>query len=554
MSRATPPPERSTYPRVANLNVGFALLTVLLLASVVRLLPLGAAPYPLNDGALFARMAEDLSRNGLSLPLFTTYNGEAIPFAYPPLALYLTAILAQILNAEPYQILRWLPAVLSIASVAALYLVAAELLRSRWRGIVAAAAFAFMPRSYVWLIVGGGVTRALGLFFALMALHQAALMLRQHRVRNVAGTALFGGLTALAHPQAAVFLGASIATLLAFHVFRGRPLTSITQTLIAGAGGLVVASPWLLTVIVHHGIAPVLSAARTGFDPTIGLGQLLGLAIADWPVFDLMGALGVLGILVRIARRQWMIPTWLIATVLIDPRAGLTYATVPLALSVVPILGELFSRMVPAQGGSATLDASPLPMLLRRHRAAALLAVLLLFVTLRTASRTGANDVNPLHGLQSSQAAAMIWARTNTPPSAVFAVVTDRYWEADYLSEWFPVVAQRTSSATVQGSEWRGVDAFLQRLAMYRQLQTCASRTDRCITDWLRGWRQPPTYVFLPKGPLYGPNSPDDCCPALRETLTTSNSYLLVYDGPGASIFAPADGAGSGFPSAPTSK
>lgn len=527
--------------RIADLNLRFALLTVLLISGVVRFLPLGTSDYPLNDGALFARMAGDLAGNGFLLPAFTTYNGEAIPFAYPPLGLYLTGILSLFLGGDAAAVVRWLPAALSTASVLALYLMAAELLRSRWRGMVAAAAFALIPRSYLWLIVGGGVTRSLGLLLALLALQQGIRMLRTHRPVHVLTTAVLGGLTLLSHPQAAVFLAVSLLTLLAFHVFRGRGVTAVAQLALAGLGGLLVASPWLLAVVAAHGIEPLLSAGRTALDPTFGAGQVLGLAFADTAVLDLMTTLGVVGIVVQIARGQWMIPVWLMLTVLIDPRAGTTYATVPLALSVVPILGELVQRMIPAHGGTATLESEPLPRLVRTHRAATIVIVLLLFAALRTASRTAVEEIGPLHGLEVDHVTAMQWVQSEVGEEAAFAVVTGHTWESDYLSEWFPVLADRTSLATVQGSEWTGIDSFLDRLAMYRQLQECAYGTATCLDKWVEGWSLPPSYVFLPKGRLFGPSSSTDCCPALRETLLASADYRLVYDGPGATIFAPAN-------------
>lgn len=531
-------PSRSSPP-IAKLNVAFAMGVVLALAAIVRLQPLGASTFPLNDGGLFSHMASDLARNGFLLPRFTTYNGEAIPFAYPPLGLYLTAILSLFLGGDPTEVTRFLPAVLSTASVLAFYLVAAELLRSRWRGVVAAAAFALLPRSYMWLIVGGGVTRALGLLLALLALHQGIMMLRRHRLVHVVGTAIFGGLTALAHPQAAVFLAVSVVTLLGFHMFRGRGSVAIGQTALAGAGAFLVASPWLAAVITAHGFSTLLSAGRTGLDPGIGASQLLGLAFADSPVFDLFTALGVFGILVRIARRQWMIPSWLLLTIVLDPRAGMTYATVPLALSVVPILAEVLARVVPAHAAWASLESATPLVVLRARPASAILVVLLLFVALRTTSRSAVDQINPLHGLQPDHVTAMAWVHDHAPAEATFAVVTNRYWEGDYVSEWFPSLTGRTSVATVQGSEWSGFTTFLQRLAMFQQLQDCATRTAGCLEEWVRVWELQRPYVFVPTGQLFGPRSPTDCCPALRETLMASVDYRVIYDGPGASIFAP---------------
>ena len=532
---------RASGRRVDNLNLGFLLAVVVLIGAVVRFLPLVGSPYPANDGGLFAQMAGDLSRNGFLLPASTAYNGDNIPFAYPPLGIYATAVASFLLGTSPISVLRWLPAVLSTISVLAMYAVAAELLRSRWRGLVATAAFALMLRSYQWLIVGGGITRALGLLMALLALHQGTRMLRTHEWRNVVATGLLGGLTALSHPQAAMFLAASLLTLWAFHFRRGRALPAGIQLAAAGVLGVAVASPWLVAVISAHGLAPILSAGRTALDPTAGLIQFLGFKFVDTTVLDLITALGVLGVVVRVARGQWMIPVWLVLTMVLDPRAGPTFATVPLALSVVPVVGELLQRMVPAQGGGATLDSEPVPRLVQSHRGAAVVVTLMLFVALRAVAQGAADPSGPLHGLAEGHVDAMTWVRENSDPSAEFAIVAGRAWENDYLSEWFPVLADRKSLATVQGAEWTGIDAFLQRLTMHQQLQVCARRTAACVSDWTDRWAPGPIYVFVPKGQLYGPNSPFDCCPALRETLSASDRYRLVYDGPGASIFAPID-------------
>jgi hypothetical protein len=136
--------------------------------------------------------------------------------------------------------------------------------------------------------------------------------------------------------------------------------------------------------------------------------------------------------------------------------------------------------------------------------------------------------------------AALDWVGARLDSSTEFALVTDRTWESDYLSEWFPVIAQRVSVATVQGSEWQGLEFFIAQLAKYRQLQHCADDTATCVAEWARGWGHEDAHVFVPKGQLYGPGSPDDCCPGLRETLAEPESgYVVVYDGPGATIFAP---------------
>ena len=55
--------------------------------------PILASDFPINDGGIFFVMAGELSDAHLALPAETTYNNAHIPFAYPPLGLYVAAAL-----------------------------------------------------------------------------------------------------------------------------------------------------------------------------------------------------------------------------------------------------------------------------------------------------------------------------------------------------------------------------------------------------------------------------------------------------------------------------
>src|SRR5688572_16295208 len=89
-------PERRTaalaWPAIpARLVQAGPPLAVFALAAAVRLWHLEGLAAPLNDGGLFQAMARDISDAHFGLPAYTSYNGGDIPFAYPPLALYLAA-------------------------------------------------------------------------------------------------------------------------------------------------------------------------------------------------------------------------------------------------------------------------------------------------------------------------------------------------------------------------------------------------------------------------------------------------------------------------------
>jgi len=59
---------------------------------MVRLAITLRSDFPLNDGGLFFSMARDLKRAHYALPGEKSYNGADLPFAYPPLGIYLAAL------------------------------------------------------------------------------------------------------------------------------------------------------------------------------------------------------------------------------------------------------------------------------------------------------------------------------------------------------------------------------------------------------------------------------------------------------------------------------
>ena len=70
-----------------------ALTAAVLVGVAVRAYHILHFNFPLNDGGLFYQMARDLQSANYRLPAETTYNGAHIPFGYPPLGIYLAAIL-----------------------------------------------------------------------------------------------------------------------------------------------------------------------------------------------------------------------------------------------------------------------------------------------------------------------------------------------------------------------------------------------------------------------------------------------------------------------------
>lgn len=493
------------------------LLVAVVLGSVVRTVPVLTSDFPLHDGGLFLVMVQDLQDAGFVLPLTTSYNLDQIPFAYPPLAIYLTAGLNAI-GFDLIALMRFIPLVASIATVPVLYLIVVELTGRRGIAAVSTVAFALAPRSYEWLVIGGGLTRAPGMLFALLVIWQGIKLLRQPSLARIAGTGLCGGLTLLTHPEASLFAAVSLAVLL---VARGRNRGAIGAMLAAGAIALVVAAPWLWTVVMRYGPEVVTGAANSR-NALLGntLRSLLFGQFTGATAFDLFLGIGFVGLLIEVGRGRYLVPAWVVAIPIVVLAAGFTYAMVPwsilVAIAVVDVLLPAVYRLTKGRRFGR-------PILELGLGGAAVLASL----------ATPYGTDSPLHQLNTGDRQAMVWVSRNLPADARVAVVTGLPWWNDATSEWFPAIARRHSVATPQGYEW--TDEFVRQQERHRLLQdTCAPRMADCLRLWAAHFDVDVDFIYVPKGQLAGIASDHDCCPGLRESLR--QTYQVVYDNAGATI------------------
>mgnify|MGYP003377901321 CR=1 FL=1 len=88
------------------------------------------AGFPIGDGGLFYVMIRALQNNGYRLPEFFHYNGLNIPFAYPPLAFYLTGAINSTLKIPLLAVIQWFPAVVLTFSLFPFYRLSKTLLKS----------------------------------------------------------------------------------------------------------------------------------------------------------------------------------------------------------------------------------------------------------------------------------------------------------------------------------------------------------------------------------------------------------------------------------------
>jgi hypothetical protein len=513
--------------RLAPISIFAVALSV---GALVRVAAVGAGDgFPLNDGGMFLVMVEDIRANSFGLPERTSYNGGDIAFAYPPLPFYLAAFLGDAFGWTTLDLLIYLPLLFSVLTIPAFWLLARSVLGKPMLASLATLLFVSVPRSYNWEVVGGGLTRSPGLFFATLALWQVFELFRSGRRVHLAPAVVLSALTVLCHMEMGWFVAFSSLFFAAWH--RRDRRVYANAAMLAGGVALLTA-PWYLSILLRSGLDALLSALQAGDHSPLRLLTPLLLRFTDDTLFPVALALALLGLLVTLRDRRYLLPVWLLLIFVLDPRKAATVGTLPLAM--LASIG-LMQAVWPLMRDEATGRAP-------RWAFAAAGFLLVVFAPSAALLSANGND-SPVHALSSLQREAMEWAGANTPESARFAVIPSaNRWANDAPSEWFPALAGRVSLNTVQGAEWLGKATYAERQASFDALAGCAGGDASCIDTWASQSGGNLTHVFVPKGEsaagrTWFSRQQLDCCRPLIDSLRTSGNYRLVFENEGAAIF-----------------
>jgi hypothetical protein len=511
--------------------LGLGLLCVLVLGVAVRLGFVLANDFPLNDGGLFYVMVRDLQRAQFSLPVTTTYNQADLPYVYPPLAFYVAGLVA---NVGPWSLLdlfRWLPLLYSILTIPAFYLFSRAVLPTQLGATLATGAFALLPISFQWPIMGGGLTRGLGLLFALLALREAWLLYARPGQRRVLLTSVFSALTVLSHPAMAWLVAYSSAV---FFLARGRTRGAMRDSLLVALGTIALTAPWWAAVIRQHGVLPILGTGSSVWGVFAPL-HFFTLTMTDEPFFPVLEACAIVGAFVALRCKQWWLPLWVGLMVLVDSRSPITTAAVPIPLLAGIGISSMLTYSPRGSGAPSTAGAPP------RRRVSTIALIVGGWALFLASLNAVADRDGGLVGVTRDQRDTMQWVAEQTPPNSRFLVITAHWYPGrDRIAEWFPALTERVSVITIQGYEWAPGGIFEDRFVRYRPAQRCAYRGTDCLRDWAREYRAPFDYVLLPKGPTGATTNAalvDDCCWALRAAVGADPAYEMAHDGPGGTVY-----------------
>ena len=122
------------------------------------------------------------------------------------------------------------------------------------------------------------------------------------------------------------------------------------------------------------------------------------------------------------------------------------------------------------------------------------------------------------------------WVKDNTPPNSQFLVLTGQHHLRDAVSEWFPVLAERRSQATVFGYEWVPDGRFRRRIEEYQSLQACLYENVTCMDNWSNQINADYSYVYV-----WNRSNPERFPVSIY--LQESSEYVMVFRNEQAMIF-----------------
>ena len=504
------------------------LLLALLLGGIVRFMPVAMAGFPVNDGGMFYVMVEELQANHFLLPAFTQYNLADIPFAYPPFGFYVTALVSSLFRIPALDVVRWLPPLVSTFSLLAFYILADELLRSKTQAALATLFYGLVPASFGWAVMGGGITRSFGLLFLFLTIAFANRLFTRTTGLHAALTALFGALAFLSHPETGLHAAAACILL---WIFRGRSKKTLLWSAAVAFGVLVLTVPWWGTVLSNHGLAPVQSAMGSSNDGTSSAWvSLVTLQIGGGVFYNLMVALGLIGLLATLARGEFLFFAWLILPFFVDPRSADGIALMPMSM----LAAYSFDQVL-----------APALVSLRKHEGEWLtdrFTTLTLFVMVfYQFFGAGVFGVGLSGGsLSGADRETIAWVDENLPSGSDYLLLTgEQYSMKDPFQEWFPALTEQHSHTTLQGAEWTLGEDFFPFYGELVALQHCADVS--CVEDWGERTGLNYQYLLIKKLPV-GSSSPlRGSLTLLLDSVRNSTQYELVYESDNAAIYLNAE-------------
>jgi len=463
-------------------NTILILLLITFLGFVIRLSSFVGNNFPLHDGGFFYVMIQDLLSNKFVLPGYSSYNHANIPFIYPPFGLYFVGITEYITGASRLELFRIIPLLITTLTIPAFYFLAVEIIKDKRASLAATFVYSLLPKGYMWLILGGGITRSFGAFFAIIALIFVIRFVKSGRWTAAILGSLFCGFAVLSHPEWAWFLFYSIGIFVILKLIT-KEKSIVIRSFLLFLGTIFIILPWLLTIINRHGRLIYLPLQDSGFSRWNGIIKLLLLEWSGEILFPVFTLFSIIGIINLTKKKEWFVVFWLPLVFLLQVRAAGQRAVIPLALLAGIGITTVFFY----------LNSHHSKIMSRRKIAIITLGI---FTYSLIGNLITVTDI--AKPLQSQSIESFQWIKQEAPADSKILVISGKDWIKDNYSEWMTALTGRHSVSLVQGYEW--LPGFSDRISRYHHLQYEYSKGMVDLVTWVNQNNVEIDYLILPKG------------------------------------------------------
>jgi hypothetical protein len=443
-----------------------------------------AYQFPMGYSGLFSLMTEKIISNHFIPPHTIDFYGPGgIPFAYPPLGLYINAILTRLFGIDQFSYLRFFSPFVSILTLFACYLLFRRTTKNRIIAVLAVILF-LTTTDYLDLHVkSDGMVRGLALLFAICAIYfnYAGRDSKTFSYKHVFLAGLFLGLSFLTHLTYGVFC---IFSVLLLTLIQSKKISSrLLEAIGIAAIALLVSAPWGLYVFKNFGLAPFLGAmnshaalpgANSGA-PANTFATIFTDKFLLYPIFY------IACLPYWIMKRDWQKVVWGLGTGILVGESARFLA--------------MFSSIALAE---LCIDLASFSIQTRENRAKSFLpafaAILMTLFFILSGSLN--NLVNDKPFLTNELINAASWMMNNSSPNSKYLFLSQNMNGAN---EWMPYLSRRTPVIGHWGSEWLG-DYYQKHEIMSRAIRCMEKDSWECIQRVTQKYTSRPDYLIFYKG------------------------------------------------------
>jgi hypothetical protein len=423
----------------------------------------------------------------------------------------------------------------------AFYLLSETVLDSPLQIIHATLAFAIITPSLEWLIMGGGLTRSPAFFFSIIALTFAIRAFRSYKPTYVIFGGIALGLVGNCHLGVLRITLIFIVLSIPFIDVMLKQKIKILFMLIVISG--IVLTPYILTILNHHGYEPFVNAFNSGDQNLLSsIGKFLLDNITYENLITPILLISLIALAQCLIRKNYWLPVWVFAAVVLSSRSMERSLVIPMCLlfglgietivlpGLLSVEKNYSSEYKMAGEINTNLETRFFP-----NRISAILVSFLLFRSVIGGPIFLLQDNSTITPLSEEDRIAMDWIKSelNEVEGDYLLLTPPANWEVNEVLEWFPTLTEKKSINTVQGTEWLRGNGFSNQIQIYTDVNGCVTESLNCLNDAVHKYDLDYSFIYI-SGQIDEYGVRYDL--PLREEIVHNDKFNVLYENQRVSI------------------